>query len=302
MQFTDEQLRAFTGSGKRREITEESGLSVRISPTGQINFQFRYPFLGTPQRLEIGIYPETSLPEARYKHYEATQLLLGGQNPAEIRREAQVEVEEVAWTVESLVRDFLERKVTREHKRPKYAEDLLTGNIVPALGTRPVKKVTTREIVCALEKIVDRGAPVLANRTASLTKQMFSYAVHKGLRNDNPCTVITKASVGGRERARTRYLSYTEVWRLWKGLDASSVGPTMKLAAKILLVTGQRRGELMLAEWADIDFERAAWFIPAERTKNGRAHTVPLSTLAIDLFLRLRAYTGQRRYLFPSPC
>ena len=44
--------------------------------------------------------------------------------------------------------------------------------------------------ISTLEKIAERGAPVLANRTASLTKQMFAYAVQKGLRPDNPCVVI----------------------------------------------------------------------------------------------------------------
>lgn len=300
MQLTDRQLKAFAGTGKRYEIADGLGLSVRVSPTGKISFQYRYRFNGKPCRLELGTYPLTSLAEARNRHNAARKLLDEGQDPAEVRRQAERE-EQAAWTVEDLAKDFLARKVGREHKQPQYAAYLLNRNIVPAIGRRKVKAVTTREVMTALERIADRGARVLANRTASLTKQMFAYAVQKGLRADNPCLAITKAAVGGRERPRTRYLSYSEVWRLWRGLDASEIAPSMKLAAKILLVTGQRRGELMLAQWTDIDFERGAWFIPGERSKNGRAHTVPLSKLAAALFLQLKTFSGNRKYLFPSP-
>jgi len=302
MRLTDRRIRALTGNGKTQKVIADGlGLSVRVSPTGKINFQYRYRFRGVPRRLPLGTYPLTSLAEARNRHNDARKLLLDqGLDPLEVRRLAAQE-ERAAWRVEELAKDFLARKIAREHRQPQYAEYLLNRNIVPDIGRRKVKDVTTREVMTALERIADRGARVLANRTASLTKQMFAYAVQKGLRPDNPCLVITKASVGGRERPRTRYLSYSEVWRLWKGLDASSIAPSMKLAAKLLLVTGQRRGELMLAQWADIDLDRGAWFIPAERSKNGLAHTVPLSMLAVDLLGRLEAASGTYKYLFPSP-
>ena len=299
--LTDKEIKALVGNGDTQQVkTDGLGLSVRVSPKGKINFQYRYRFRGIAYRLPLGTYPLTSLADARNRLNAARKLLDQGQDPAEVKRQAEREAQ-AAWTVEDLAKDFLARKVRREHKQPEYAEYLLNRNVVPVLGRRKVKDVSTREIMTALEKIADRGARVLANRTASLTKQMFAYAVQKGLRSDNPCLVITKASVGGRERPRTRYLSYAEVWRLWKGLEASSIALPMKLAAKILLVTGQRRGELMLGQWTDIDFERGAWFVPAERSKNGRAHTVPLSTLATELFLALKRLSGDCKYLFPSP-
>lgn len=299
MLLTDRQLKSLAATGKRYEIADGLGLSVRVSPNGNITFQYRYRVRGKPCRLDLGTYPLTTLSEARDLHHAARKLLDQGKDPAAVKREIERE-EQAAWTVADLAKDFLDRKVSRDRKSPEYATYLLNKNLVPFLGQRKVKDISTREIVTALERIADRGAPVLANRTASITKQMFSYAVQKGLRVDNPCMVITKASVGGYERPRTRHLTYLEIWRLWKGIDASSIAPSMKLAAKILLVTGQRRGELMLGQWTDIDFERGAWFIPSERSKNGRPHTIPLSTLATELFLKLKTYSGGQTHLFPS--
>jgi|SRR5579862_8305294 len=300
MRLTDKLLKSLAATGKRYEIADGLGLSVRISPAGAITFQYRYRFRGKPYRHDLGTYPLTTLAEARDRHHAARKLLDQDQDPAEVKQQAERE-EQAAWTVENLVDDFLKRKIARERKRPEYAKYLLKHNVVDTLGKRKVKDVTTREIVSTLEKIVDRGAPVLANRTASICKQMFGYAVQKGLRSDNPCSVITKASVGGREQPRTRYLSYGEIWKLWQGLDTSSIPADFKLAPKILLVTGQRRGELMFAEWSEIDIPRKVWLIPAKRSKNGRPHTVPLSSLAVDLFVQLRECSTGKRYLFPSP-
>src|SRR6266478_7473592 len=110
MQLTDKQLKSLTATGKRYEIADGLGLSVRVSPTGKINFQFRYRFQGKPCRLDLGTYPLASLAEARDRHHAARKLLDQGQDPVETRREAERQADE-AWTVADLANDFLARKV-----------------------------------------------------------------------------------------------------------------------------------------------------------------------------------------------
>jgi len=300
MRLTDKLLKSLSATGKRYEIADGLGLSVRVSPAGLVTFQFRYRFRGNPCRHDLGTYPLTTLAEARERHFAARKLLDEGLDPMAIREQADRE-EQSAWTVDDLIDDFLKRKIARDRKRPEFARYLLKTNVAKALGKRKVKDVSTREIVGVLEKIVDRGAPVLANRTASICKQMFGFAVQKGLRSDNPCAVITRSSVGGREQPRTQYLSYQELWSLWQALDSSSIANPFKIAIKILIVTGQRRGELMLAQWSEIDLPQKVWTIPASRSKNGRPHIVPLSTLAVGLFVQLRECSAGKRFLFPSP-
>lgn len=55
----------------------------------------------------------------------------------------------------------------------------------------------------------------------------------------------------------------------------------------LLMVTGQRREEVAGAHWHEIDLDRSVWRITAERTKNGRPHDVPLSSLALSIFEQL---------------
>lgn len=299
MALTDKQLKSLKGANKRYEIADAHGLSVRVTRQGTVTFQMRYRFQGKPCRYDLGTYPLTTLSEARDRHRAARKLLDAGKNPADVKRQSQLD-EQHAWTVEALAKDFIDRKLRLERRRPEYPEYLLRKNVIPQIGSRKVRDVTTREIVEALERITDRGAPVLANRTASVLKQMFSYAVQRGLRNDDPCRVITKTSIGGRETPRSRFLTYLEVWKLWKQLEESSIAPAMKIAAKLLLVTGQRRGELVLSEWSHVDLQHGVWRIPSSLSKNGRPHVVPLSGLAIQLFNELRRFAGKSKFLFPS--
>ena len=51
---------------------------------------------------------------------------------------------------------------------------------------------------------------------------------------------------------------------------------------RLLMVTGQRREEVAGLDWKELDRSAAEWVIPAARSKNGKAHTVPLSQLALD--------------------
>jgi len=65
-------------------------------------------------------------------------------------------------------------------------------------------------------------------------------------------------------------------------------------------LTGQRRGELALARWAEIDFKKRIWRIPDENSKNGRGHTVPLSAWAVQEFEALHRLARHNRYVLPN--
>jgi integrase len=60
---------------------------------------------------------------------------------------------------------------------------------------------------------------------------------------------------------------------------------------------------LARSELSDLEeAEKAAWVVPAARTKNGRAHYVPLSSLSREtIFSALKLISHDQEYLFPSP-
>ena len=71
-------------------------------------------------------------------------------------------------------------------------------------------------------------------------------------------------------------------------------------ALRVLLLTAQRRGELALARWIDIDFRKATWAIPDAHAKAGRGHVVPLSAWAAEEFMALKRLAGSSAFVFPT--
>lgn len=50
-----------------------------------------------------------------------------------------------------------------------------------------------------------------------------------------------------------------------------------------MILTGQRRGEVIGLDWSELRREGSRWDLPAERSKNGRPHLIPLSKQVIAL-------------------
>jgi integrase len=248
-----------------------------------------------------------------------------------------------AGTVASLVEQFVHRKLmaerwdegrnawmrddknkTRARKRPDAAAALLgytvrdggsqkrkrsgeKATLLSVHGKLNARDLSKRQLVTLLDEMVDRGAPVAANRTHALLKQLFDWAAAKDLVPASPMAGIERP--GGEESPRERVLSADEVKTLWTALDNPEIEmaiPT-RLALKLLLVTAQRRGELTFAKWSHFDLDAKLWTIPVELLKSSHArrsrpepHVVPLSPLAIELLEQLKGCSGGGPYVLPG--
>jgi integrase len=187
----------------------------------------------------------------------------------------------------------------RKGKRPPVA------TLISQLGSRKARELTRRELIAFLDDIVDRGAPVTANRVHALLKQMFDWAAAKDLIPASPMAGVERP--GGDESPRDRALSAEEVKLFWSKLPETDMAEPTSLALQLLLVTAQRRGELTHAKWAHFDLEGKTWTIPVELLKSSHSrrskpepHTVPLSSLAVDILGRLKALTGKGIYVLPA--
>jgi integrase len=154
-----------------------------------------------------------------------------------------------------------------------------------------------------LEGLVTAGKPVLANRVQALVSMVFNFAIDADLMQHNPCTRLRRR---GAEVAGTRVLTDDELRLFWSAIINPPASPLTGLALRLQLLTAARPGEvagLALAELEQIgEPGRAVWIVPASRTKNRRAHLVPLSEPARQIILDAQALAGgTTAYLFPSP-
>lgn len=289
MAFTDYQLARLKPGTSRRIITETGmppdlrGLQLWLFPSGSKTFMFRFKVNGRSRYLKIGSYPTVGLAEAHKLVQGYRSKLKEGIDPQE-QKEAVLRANRAAPTVRHIYEDFRDHYLRKKRKRPAEAEAILENHIIGQWGTRKAKGITRREIIERIREIAEDRGPRIAEVTKGLLGQMFNYAVDTGLLDASPAVRIPV--IGSRGEQRERILTDDEVRTLWQKLDTAKMDTPTRLAVRLLLVTGQRRQEVALARWDHID--KTLWTIPAANSKNGRAHTVPLSKLATAILGELK--------------
>lgn len=294
--LTDKSIEALRPKAMRYEVWDEArkGFGVRVSPRGVKSFVWLYHFDSRPRRLTFGTYPKLSLADAGVKLAEAKSLLAKGIDPG-TRAVAERSAERHAETVADLVEAYLDR-YARARKRSAFEDErILRKDVLPHWGRWKAKDITRRDIVRLLNEIVDRGAPIQANRTLTILRRMFRFAIGQAIVEVSPCDQIEAPSA---ENERDRALSDDEIRLLWHTLDAAPMEPNARRILRLMLVTGQRKGEVIGLHQREVDPFKALWLLPAERSKNGREHLIPLSGPALQLLGQ--APPSEAGYHFPS--
>jgi len=294
MALTDLSIRKLKPRKKRFEVLDMNGLYVRVLPSGNKSWVYRYQFDGRSRRMTIGGYPGVSLGEARKKHNAAMMAVQRGIDPGaallakKARRKAMP-------TFEDLLSEIWE--IELKHKKSGLStKKIIQKDVVPVWGNRKVVDIKRRDIVILLDRIAER-APILRNRIHGALSRCFNFAAERGIIDDSPCTRIRKLP----ENRRTRVLTDDEIKLFWEALDLESeidIYRVSKLALKMILLTGQRPGEVCGMTWDEID-NHNFWNIPAIRMKNNEQNRVPLCPMALDIIKQARTYSGCE-YVFPS--
>jgi integrase len=131
-------------------------------------------------------------------------------------------------------------------------------------------------VVKALDDLRRKGSPSMAGATRRYGCGAYAWAVKRGTVTENPFSTLPMAPVVKRERV----LSDAEITAIWHATDGP--GP-FNAIVRLLLLTGQRRGEVAGMTWDELSSDLAAWTIPAGRAKNGKAHIVPLPELVREI-------------------
>ncbi len=297
MRFTDRGIRALKPKELRYEVFEDGrkGLGLRISPTGGKSWVFIYRRKGKLSRVTIGTYPEMTVADTHTELARLRAMLKKGTDLALVGRAVKGE-EFNAPTVPQLAHLYIER-YAKVHKR-SWLEDqrMLKKDAIPRWRHIKAKDITRGDVVTLLDDIVDRGSPIAANRTLACVRKMFNYALERSILETSPCVAV---KAPGKEHRCDRVLSEAEIRAFWQGLERTRISLPSRYTLKLQLVTAQRKGEIIAAEWPEFDLTLGWWTIPADRSKNHLAHRVPLSLFARELLHEMPRLDDH--YLFPSP-
>lgn len=290
--LTDAYLKGLTppASG-RQEIadTKARGLAFRLTSNGVATWTFRYrdKMTGKIERRTLGRFPEMTLARARSLAHVDRAKVTEGKSPAADVRQARA-AERRAITFEELVERYLTEHVAKTKKATTAAVE--KSNLASARAEwagRKAKDISRQDVRDFLEARAAK-APVGANRTLVILSALFGWAVERGLLEATPVVKIAKPTK--RETPKDRVLTEAEIPILWAAFD--TVDDIMAAAFRVLLLTGQRPGQVVAMERGELfDLEKpgnARWQIPASKRKDVRGtkrgpHIVPLPPLAVEI-------------------
>jgi integrase len=135
-----------------------------------------------------------------------------------------------------------------------------------------VGEVRKRDVIALLDRVRERGSPIMANRVLASVRKFFNWCIGRGILEVSPCSGITAPA---REQTRHRVLADEELVSI---LDAArQIAFPFGSIVQVLALTGQRRDEVGRMEWEHLDLRHKVWVIPGEHAKNGKPHLVQLS-------------------------
>jgi integrase len=302
--LTDRTLRSVIATAThRRDLWDStlSGFGVRLSAGRHCSFVVRYRIYGRLRRFTIGPYPRISLANARQVARDVLRAAQDGKDLAAEKIDARR-----AETFAELADDYIARHASKKRSGREDVR-LLKGSahkkktgktphvpLVKRWSSRKLKEITRRDVRDLVDDVAARG-PIMANRVLALVRKMFNFAIERDWLEVNPCHMVKRAAP---ERQRDRVLTEDEVRAVWAALDEEQ--PIIAAVFRLRLLTAQRGGEVLGATWSEIDLVSGWWIVPAERSKNGLTHRVPLSPQAVKVLKNLRSLTGVSRWVVPS--
>jgi integrase len=277
-------------AGKIHWDSDVRGFGCRVTSSGAKSFVLLYrTHTGRLRQITIGKYPAYSTEVARKVAKEHLHIIGKGGDPAADRKAVRE-----APTFTDLAAFYVDRHwPTKRASSAKIDQQTIDTELLPVLGRRKVSEISFDDIDGIHRKITKR-APYRANRVVALLSKMFSLAIKKGWRADNPAKGIER----NQESKRARYLSNEELIRLTEAL-AAYPDQHVANAFRLALLTGARRGEILGLTWDQIDFETGTWTKPGATTKQKTEHVVPLSAPALQLLVKMRE-TSSSKYAFPG--
>ncbi|HFF9478265.1 TPA: tyrosine-type recombinase/integrase [Serratia marcescens] len=301
MKLNTRQVDAAKPREKAYKLADGAGLYLEVVPSGSRYWRMKYRFNGKEKRMAFGVYPAVSLSQARALRDEAKKKLAEGIDPSFAKKEEKL-VRDVQLnnTFQAVALEWHGTKVSRWSEG--YASDIIEAfnkDIFPYIGQQPVNEIKPLVLLNVLRRMESRGATEKAKKVRQRCSEVFRYAIVTGRAEYNPAADLTSA-MSGHESKHYPFLTVDELPDFFKALSGYTGSPLVVLAARLLILTGVRTGELRGAFWSEFDLEKAVWEIPAERMKMKRPHLVPLSTQALEIVQQLKVMSEQYPLVFPG--
>ena len=300
------------GSSCTRSYADGGGLYLQVTPgiaSISKSWIFRYAIGDSKERfMGLGSLDAVSLADARAKAAECRKQREQGVDPID-EREAQRAAAAID-RAKAMTFDQCAEKYIAAHRagwrNPKHAsqwKNTLTTYASPVFGKLPVGSVDVGLVIKVLEPIWPTK-PETASRLRGRVEAVLDWAAARGFRDgDNPARWKGRLEnlLPRKSKVRTvqhhAALPFTNVADFITSLRER--GGTAARALEFAVLTAARTGEVLGAQWEELDLAARTWIVPAERMKGGREHRVPLSEATLSVVQQMTK-VRENDYVFPG--
>jgi len=312
-------LAAKVVDGKRTQYRIEgvSGLVLDVRPNGKRTWFVRYQPGGRKARkfrwYKIGDATVIGLQKATER---ARQVVTAVQDESRDPYAERVADTRDGHTFGELFEDWYTRHAEPTLARAETDRIIYRCHIEGEFAKTRVADLKRVEIGRFRDTVANSASPLTSNSVIELIGRVLNWAVDEGIIEVNPASRLRKVGI---RKPRERVLVAGDITKFWNALAAMEtmtrvhmarsekgrmLSPATRSVLRLLLLTGQRRGEVVGAMKSELELDGAepVWTIPGTRTKNGLLHRLPLCPMAAAEFRKAAAATPAKSpYVFPSP-
>jgi integrase len=247
------------------------GYRLRRSASGKVlrSWVVQYRRVGGSRRMLLGSADVLGVEQARAAAKKALGAVALGQDPQGDKVERR---DKDKTSLRSIVDEYLAAKQARP-KTISEATRYLTGSYLKPLHGIPIDQVTRKDVAAQLVAIARKHGEATAGLIRATLSAFYVWAMHMGIVEANPVIGTARPA---ESKPRERVLNDLELVAIWNACADDDFGKIIRLLA----LTSQRRSEVGGMAFGEIDLDQGTWTIPATRSKNGRAHTLPLMPMA----------------------
>lgn len=279
---------------KAYKIADEKGMYLLVNPNGTKYFRFDYRFNNKRKTLALGVYPDTTLKQAREQRDKARELLANGIDPSLDRKIKKVATTENCFKVVAM-EWYAKHLANKSKSYQNRVKTLLEHDIIPSLGDRAISEIKAPELLMVIRQIEARTIET-AHNALQTCGQIFRYAVSIGKAEIDITPTLKGALAPIPRKHLPAIIDPLIVGELLRTIDGYGGSFIVKSALQLAPLVFVRPHELRFAKWEDIDFEAKEWRYMV--TKTNTPHIVPLAEQAVKILIELKALTGKGQFVF----
>ena len=303
--LTELELKKAEIKDKDYKLSDGDGLNFVIRKNGSKFFRLDFRYGGKRLSMSLGVYPKTTLKEARDKTLEAKKLLNNNINPISEKKLNKI-TEEISFNF--VINKWLEIRKLNSSENTYLTNQRILKNVSDKIGNVAIKDIQRQNYIDLILDIQKKGRIETGLRILSLLFKIYQFAVTNGYIEHNIIVDIDKESTLLKNKV-THLPAITEKKDIKQLLnDIYSLEDRFRshistiYIFKLIPYVFVRSENIRLMCWDDLDLEKGYWAIPKEKMKMNVDFVCPLPLQAIKLIKEIEPFTRHRsKYVFPSP-